>query len=74
MRPDHALFVVLDRQAAAIDSLRLYLCACERRGLVDIVAEQSLEQAIRLYRRSLASTDVDTLFAYATRKSESLQS
>nr|CRY96519.1 hypothetical protein [uncultured prokaryote] len=65
---------LLERQASVIDGLDLYLEACGRRGITDVVAVSSRDQAVRVYRKSLASMPVEALFLYACRDSRSRQS
>lgn len=64
---------LLERQCAVIDGLDKYLAACDRRGLTDDLALSTHAQAIRVYRKTLASAPVEALFLYGSRAAASRQ-
>lgn len=64
MRTQEQWLELLERQATAIDGLERYISACDRRGSTDDLAVSARDQAVRLHRKTLASTPVDVLFLY----------
>lgn len=71
MRSNAKWLELLERQCAVIDGLDRYLAACERVGSTDEVATSTRVQAIRVYRRTLASAPVEVLFLYGCMAAQS---